>query len=79
MLPVALSPGAERTRRWREKRQQDVLVVSFDVEPDVTGKLIRFGWLDAAKRGDKEAIATAFLDLVEKAAELEITPASCPM
>jgi len=27
--------------------------VSFDVAPDVIGKLIRFGWLDAAKRGDK--------------------------
>src|ERR1700738_1127160 len=37
--------GAERTRRWREKRQQGVVVVSFDVAPDVTGKLIRFGWL----------------------------------
>jgi hypothetical protein len=29
------------------------VVVSFDVAPDVIGKLIRFGWLDAAKRGDK--------------------------
>jgi hypothetical protein len=79
MQPVALSPGAERTRRWREKRQQGVVVVSFDVAPDVTGKLIRFGWLDATKRGDKEAIATAFIELAEKAAELALTPASRSM
>jgi len=76
MQPVALSPGAERTRRWREKRQQGIVVVSFDVAPDVIGKLIRFGWLDATKRGDKEAIATAFIELVERAAELAVTPAS---
>ena len=33
-----LSLGAERTRRWRQKRQQGVMVVSFDVAPDMTGK-----------------------------------------
>jgi hypothetical protein len=79
MQPVALSPGAERTRRWRERRQQGVLVVSFDVAPDVTGKLIRFGWLDATKRGDKEAIAAAFIELAERATELALTPASGSM
>jgi len=72
-----LSLGAERTRRWREKRQQGVVVVSFDVAPDVTGKLIRFGWLDPNKRDDKEAIARALVELAEKATELEVTPASC--
>ena len=72
-----LSLGAERTRRWRERRQQGVVVVSFDVAPDMTGKLVHLGWLDATKRGDKEAIATAFVELAEKATELEVTPASC--
>ena len=74
-----LSLGAERTRRWRQKRQQGVVVVSFDVAPDVTGKLIRFGWLDPNKRGDKEAIATALVELAEKATELEVTLASHSM
>src|SRR6267143_1471238 len=60
-----LSLGAERTRRWRRRRQHGLVVVSFDVAPDVTGKLIRFGWLDPNKRDDK------------KATELEVTPASC--
>jgi hypothetical protein len=57
------------------KRQQGVMVVSFDVAPDVTGKLIRFGWLDPDKRDDKEAIARALIELAEKATELEVTSA----
>jgi hypothetical protein len=79
MRPVELSSGAERTRRWRERRRQGVVVVSFDVAPDVTARLIRSGWLDATKRGDKEAIATALIELAEKATELEVTSASRSM
>ena len=75
MQTVGLSPGAERTRRWREKRQQGVVVVTFDVAPNITDELVRVGWLDATKRGDKKAIATAFIKLAEKAIELEVTPA----
>jgi len=72
-----LSLGAERTRRWRERRRQGVVVVSFDVAPDVTAKLIGLGWLDPNKRDDKEAIATVLIEVAEKATELEVTPASC--
>ena len=71
--------GAERTRRWREKRRQGVTVVRLDVAPDITAKLIGLGWLDATKRGDKEAIVTALIELAEKATELEVTPASRSM
>ena len=70
-----LSLGAERTRRWRQKRRQGVTVVRLDVAPDITAKLIGLGWLDATKRGDKKAIATALIELAEKATELEIPPA----
>ena len=59
--PIELSPGAERTRRWRQKRQQGVVVVSVDVAQDIVAEFIRFGWLDEAKGGDKEAIATALI------------------
>jgi hypothetical protein len=79
MHPVELSRGAERTRRWRWKRQHGLVVVSFDVAPDVTGKLVRLGWLDAGKRGDKEAIVTALIGLAERATELEVMPASRSM
>jgi hypothetical protein len=77
MRSRGLSLGAERTRRWRQRRQHGLVVVSFDVAPDITAKLICLGWLDVAKRSDKEAIATAFIELAEKATELEVTPASC--
>jgi hypothetical protein len=75
--PLEVSAGAERTRRWRQRRRQGVIVVRFDAAPDITAKLIRLGWLDAAERGDKEVIAAVFIELAEKAIELEITPASC--
>ena len=39
--PVELSAGAERTRRWRLRRQRGEIVVSLDVSPDLTDKLIR--------------------------------------
>jgi hypothetical protein len=55
------------------------VVVSFDVAPDVTAKLIRFGWLDPNKRDDKEAIAAALIEVAGKATELEVTPASRSM
>ena len=74
-----LSLGAERTRRWRRRRQHGLVVVSFDVAPDITAELIRLGWLDATKRGDKEAIATALIELAGRATELEVTPASRSM
>ena len=71
--------GAERTRRWRQKRRQGVTVVRLDVARDITAKLIGLGWLDATKRGDKEAIATALIEVAGKATELEIKPASRSM
>jgi hypothetical protein len=72
--PIDPSPGAERTRRWRRRKQHGRIVVSLELSPDLTEKLIRRGWLDADARGDKEAIATALVSLAEKAIELEATP-----
>jgi len=65
--PPELSAGAERTRRWRSRKQRGLLVVSLDVSPQLTAKLIRAGRLDAAKREDREAIATAIVGVVERA------------
>jgi hypothetical protein len=72
MGPIEMSPGAERTRRWREKREQGVIVVSVDVAPGLTDKLLHLGWLDPAARLDKRAISTALIDLVNRAIELEV-------
>jgi hypothetical protein len=65
--PVQPSPGAERTRRWRQRKQRGQVVVSLDVSADLMEKLIRRGWLDAAKRGDKKAIAATIVEVVERA------------
>lgn len=65
--PVELSAGAERTRRWRLRRQRGQVVVSLDVSADLTDKLIRLGWLDATKRTDKKAIAAALIRMIERA------------
>src|ERR1700674_2595285 len=37
--PMALSPGAERTRRWRERRQQCHVVVNLILAPEATDEL----------------------------------------
>jgi hypothetical protein len=65
--PIELSADAERTRRWRSRKQNGLVVVSLDVSADLTDKLIRLGWLDAAKRSDKKAIAAAIIGVVETA------------
>ena len=73
--PVELSAGAKRTRRWRERKQQDIMVVSVDVAQDTVAKLVAFRWLDEAKCSDKKAIATALFELTRRAIELEVTSA----
>jgi hypothetical protein len=73
---VELSPGAERMRRWRTKRRQGLVIVNFDVAPDVIRKLIRLGWLSSTRREDKDAITTTLIELAEKAIELELKPGS---
>jgi hypothetical protein len=66
------SPGAERTRRARLRKQSGVLVVSVEAAPDLTAGLIHLGWLDAAMAGDKKAIAAALLRLGEAAIGLGV-------
>ena len=56
-----------------------MVVVSVDVAQDIVAEFIRFGWLDEAKRCNKEAIATALIELTRRATELEIMPASRSM
>ena len=75
---VEVSPGAERTRRWRHRKQHGHVVVSLDVPPAFTDELIRLGWLPASRRGDKNAIAVAFAELIARAIHLRTAPTSSP-
>ncbi len=77
--PVELSAGAKRTRRWRERKQQDLMVVSVNVAQEIIAKLIRLGWLDEAKCRNREAIAAALAGLARKAIESEMTSAPISM
>jgi hypothetical protein len=65
--PIEASAGAERTRRWRSRKQNDLVVVSLEVSLHLTDGLIRRGWLDASKRHDKKAIAAALVSAFESA------------
>jgi hypothetical protein len=51
----------------RLRKQLGRIVITFDVSPHLTDKLVRLGWLDATKRADKEGVATAGIAGVEKA------------
>ena len=45
-----VSPGAEPARRWRLRKQLGRTVITFNVPPHLTDKLVRLGWLDATER-----------------------------
>src|SRR5215472_14612379 len=49
------SPSTEHARRWRWRKQLGRIVITFNVSPHLTDKLVRLGWLDAAERAGKEA------------------------
>jgi len=51
-----------------------LVAVKLDVASDVIGKLIRLGWLPTTRRGDKDAITTALIELAEIAIVLELKP-----
>jgi len=45
-----VSPGAEPARRWRLRKQLGRAVITFNVSPHLTDKLVRLGRLDATER-----------------------------
>ena len=72
---TAPSLAAVRMRRTRERRRQGDVIVSVEVGPKVTADLVGLGWLPAPDRGDKDALTSALIELVERAIELRVTPA----
>jgi hypothetical protein len=75
---IEASPGAERTRRWRQRKRDGCVIVSFYVLPAITDELIRLGSLDPLKRTDKKAVAAALAELIVRAIHLRTAPASPP-
>ena len=72
---TAPSPAAVRMRRTRERRRLGQAIVSLELRPKVTADLVGLGWLPAPDRGDKDVLAHALTELVERAIEVRVTPA----
>jgi hypothetical protein len=66
------SPGARRTRRWKERRKRGSIVAAVELGPEMTSGLVRLGWLPAANIGDKTAIAGALVRLAEASIKLGV-------
>jgi hypothetical protein len=69
------SPGTERMRRWRKRKQLGVVNVNFIVCPDVIDDLIRLGWLQETRRGERDSVEWAIIQLAERAIAMGITRA----
>src|SRR6266550_3857748 len=69
------SSAALRMRRSRDRRRQGDVIVSLEVAPKVTADLVELGWVPAHVCGDKDVLAHALTELVERAIEVRVTPA----
>lgn len=67
--PAALSPAAERQRRYRERARKGLVVAPAVVSPDLLSDLMRAGLLAEHDAGDATAIGRA----VVEAAALRVT------
>jgi hypothetical protein len=50
-----------------ERRRQGDVMVSLEVGPNMTADLAGLGWLPAPDRADKDALAHALIELIERA------------
>ena len=66
-IPNATSPGAERTRRCRDRRKRGGVLIEFEVVGTALERLIELDWLPANSRNDKNAITTALIELADRA------------
>jgi hypothetical protein len=55
------------------RRRLGGVIVSLEVGPHVIADLVRWGWLDAADRGDSAAVTQALVDLIEQAMAMRVT------
>jgi hypothetical protein len=67
--------GAARMRRHRSLKRQGGVAVNFVVGADAVRSLIELGWLDPARRSDREAVTGAIVALATRALALRLRPA----
>jgi hypothetical protein len=71
---IAPSAAALRMRRCRERRRQGDAIVNLEIGPNMIADLADLGWL-RPDRVDKDALARALIELIERAIEVRVTPA----
>ena len=67
VIASTTSPGAERTRRCRDRRKRGGVLIEFEVVGTALERLIELDWLPANSRNDKSAITTALIELADRA------------
>ena len=67
VIASATTPGAERTRKFRERRRRGGVLIEFEVVGTALERLIELDWLPANSRNDKSAITSALIELADRA------------
>jgi hypothetical protein len=70
-----ITSGALRMRRSRRRARHGAVVVGLEVGSNMTADLANLGWLPAPDRIDKDALAHALIQLMERAIGVRLTPA----
>jgi hypothetical protein len=70
------SRSAQRTRRYRERRGRGEVLIRFSVIGPALNRLAALGWLDPAKRDEREAVRGAVVRLAARALALQLRPDS---
>jgi hypothetical protein len=70
--PVSAAALWQQRRRWHQEHK--LVSISIDLAPDAIDNLIRLGWLGAAERGDKDALAAAVIGSAGRAISQGVRP-----
>jgi len=72
--PAPPTPGAARTRLYRERRKHGAVLIELSVVGTGLRDLVALGWLDPDSRGDRDAVRRAVIRLAERALARGIRP-----
>ena len=64
-----------RTRRHRARKRKGVVLLQAEIQPDMIGALVGFGWLHESEARNREAVTAAIGALVYAALNAGVRPA----
>jgi hypothetical protein len=68
------TPGAARQRRYRARQRRGAVRIEFEILPSALAALVAGGWLDPERRGDRDAVRRAIVQIARRALELKLRP-----